>query len=48
MLFVHLSDYSLCYRSLFLVMRYHFVLQASLTKIAALRLQFVVVFIKLI
>jgi len=47
-LFVHLSDYSLCYGTLFMVMRYHFVLQGSLTKMAALRLHFVVVFIKLI
>jgi len=38
MLFVHLSDYSLCYRTLFLVMRYHFILQVSLKKIAVLRL----------
>jgi len=48
MLFAHLSDYSLYYRTLFMVMRYHFVLQAVLLKIAARSLHFVVVFIKLI
>jgi hypothetical protein len=47
MLFAHLSDYSLCYRTLFMVMQYYFVLQAILIKIAALSLHFVV-FIKLI
>jgi hypothetical protein len=47
MLFAHLSDYSLYYRILFMVMRYHFVLQAILIKIAALSLHFVVVFINL-